>query len=142
MKKFTLLSALLFVLFSCGSDDAETVTTPASIVGTWKLQTIVNENENQELDSCELQNTFQFLANGTAAEQDYYTGTGNVCTAQTPQQATYALNGTALTLVYTVNTYAETVAELTAEKLVLVVNQRYNGPDGGTPFTVTYKRVD
>lgn len=141
MKKLTLLFAVLIMAVACGSDDAQPVTATSSIVGKWKLEKIFTENEYENLDDCEKQNILEFLSNGTLKEQDYYTGTGNVCTAQTPSAGTYTLQGTALTFTNTGGTFNET-ATVAADTLVLIVNQRYNGPDGGAPYTVTYSKVN
>ena len=147
MKNLTLLSVLLLFIVSCGSDDAETVTAPvvppASIVGKWKLEKIFYENAYEDLDQCEKLNTVDFHANNTVHEQDYYTGSNNVCTEQTPLDGAYVLQDNALRTTYNGNlVYNETVVELTATKLVLTVDERYNGPDGGEPYTVTYSRVN
>lgn len=148
MKNLTLFSLLLFLLTACSSDNSndDNPQTQGSIIAKWQLEEILNGNENQHLDNCEKLNTFEFFENGTTFQQDYYKGTGGECFEQSPSSAEYSVSGNILTLTYDYQdgsmTYEETISELTENKLILLVDKRYNGPVEGEIFTVTYKRVN
>lgn len=148
MKNFILISLLLFITTACSTDNSndDNPQIQASIVGKWQLEALVNGNENQHLDNCERLNTFEFFENGTTFQQDYYKGTGGECFEQSPVSAEYSVSENTLKLTYEYQdgsmTYEETISELTQDKLILLVDKRYNGPVEGEIFTVTYKRVN
>lgn len=143
MKKIVLLPILLLIVACSSSDSSSEVNNPvsASIVGKWTLEKIVKGGVDQGVDNCEKQNYLIFSPTNVIYMQEYYTGTENQCFEQTPSQGTYSLEGNTLSHSYSFSSYQETVSTLTDTKLVLLVDKRYNGPDGGEIFTVTYKRV-
>lgn len=71
MKKVKLLAFLFLTLSlsSCSKDD-DGGTNANTIVGLWKIDSIVFDGEIEELDNCESQNTLEFSNDGT------YTSTG------------------------------------------------------------------
>ena len=152
MKKsiFVLAVAGAFMLSSCGNKETKTENAgtenatatpeaakaepeaPASIVGVWKLSDVdlgMTAPKGQE-------KTFEDLKKDMIAKT-VYTFTADAITMESPMgksAGTYKLEGDKLTTVINNKTDAVTVQSLSANELILVIEER------GTKMVMTFKK--
>jgi len=143
MKKLNLLLGIFIglIFISCSSDDSQGQNSnEPTIIGEWILINQIYNGQNENLSSCELQETLTFNSNGTLIS--YYTD-NDPCEFFTEDQQ-YNLNDLELTILFGQNSdFRFNVLNLSATELS-IENFYRNGEtlDFNNRTTYEYEKVE
>lgn len=146
MKKIILGISLLSVL-SCGSDNdnSSNSNTAASLIGIWKIErvvTISGADQTTQIDedlpdACKNQSTYEYTSNGKYIAKDYNM-VGSTCQfSQSTRNYVY----TPSTQKLMIDNMESKVLELTANKLMIYINDGYDSNGDGVDDYLKYTFV-